>query len=101
MNWTPCSYVKCRSRQPGIFTPIIRFYAKDVPKSLMPPGHAVVSGVMLCNNCAQTANVHEIVSDRRWQEICTHLSVAGATPPDRDSIELLLGTPKNQKMLGS
>lgn len=89
MKFTKCSYIHCKSRHPGIYTPVIRFYAKIGPKYL-PPGHAIVYGMRLCQNCAQTAKIHDIVTDSRWKDICDKIAAAGAAPPNRDTIELLL-----------
>lgn len=94
-----CSYLLCKTGLPGIITPVIKFSPIKGPRSIgLTKGQAIVGGVMLCESCAVSAKVHEIVDDRRWADICRQIASAGGPPPDRDSLELHLGTPKGQPL---
>lgn len=62
--------------------------------AFMPKGHAVLGDLRLCESCARAAKINELISDKRWTDICYQLAAAGGEPPDRDSLELLLGRPK-------
>lgn len=97
MTFIKCSYSKCKTKLPGVVVPVASFKALNAPK-YMPPGHAIISDAMLCESCALTANIHELIDDKRWLEICRKIEGAGGTPPDRSSLELLLGSPKNQPL---
>lgn len=92
-----CAYAKCKTGLPGVIVPIVQFRAQMAP-GYMPPGHAVIGSALLCESCSLTANVHELIDDKRWQNICEQLIAAGAQPPDRDSLELLLGSPKDKPL---
>lgn len=96
---TKCSYLLCKTGLPGIIVPIIEFRAIRSAASIgLTPGRAIVGGVTLCESCALTAKVHEIVDDRRWSDICRQIASAGGPLPDRDSLELHLGSPKGNPL---
>lgn len=95
-----CSYTKCKSGLPGIIIPIASFLpapvgGKPVPP-YMPRGHAILNDMRLCESCALTADIHQMITDKRWKEICYQIEAAGGTPPDRDTLEMVLGSPKDQ-----
>lgn len=97
-----CSYAICKTGLPGIVIPVASFLplpvdGKPVP-AYMPRGHAVMSDLRLCESCALTARVQFLVHDKRWAEICRQIAAAGGSPPDRESLQLLLGSPKNQPL---
>lgn len=95
-----CNYPKCKTGLPGLIIPVATFLPKpidgqQVPK-YMPRGHAVMADLRLCESCALTADVNVLVNDKRWTDICHQIAGAGGTPPDRDSLKLELGSPKDQ-----
>lgn len=90
-----CSYVKCKSHLPGIIIPIASFKALNAPP-YMPRGHAIMQDLRLCESCALTAKIHELVDNKRWAEICRQIDAQGGTPPDRASLEMVLGSPKDK-----
>lgn len=95
--FTACSYRFCRSGLPGIVVPVIQFKALNAP-AYMPPGHAIISEALLCESCALTAKIDELVTDKRWAYISAQLAAAGAQPPDRDSVKLMLGARKDKPL---
>lgn len=97
MTFIKCSYVKCKTALPGIVIPIASFKALNAPP-YMPRGHAIIVELRLCESCALTADIHQMVDDKRWQDICLKMEAAGGTAPDRSSLELVLGTPKDQPL---
>lgn len=92
---TTCSYIHCKTGLPGIVVPIAQFKAKNAP-AYMPKGHAIIGDLRLCESCALTAKIDELVTDKRWAEICHQIKAAGGAEPDRDSLELLLGAKKDK-----
>lgn len=94
-----CSYTLCKTGLPGIVIPIAAFRAKNAPK-YMPQGHAIMENLRLCESCALSAKVHELVDNKRWKDICNQIAAQGGTPPDRDTLELILGSPKDQPLPG-
>lgn len=55
-----------------------------------------MSDLRLCESCALSANIHDIVNDTRWKDICHKIHAQGGTPPDRETLKLELGWPKDQ-----
>jgi hypothetical protein len=92
-----CSYPGCKSGLTGIVIPVASFKALNAPK-YMPRGHAIMQDLRLCEACAPHASIHKLVDDRRWQDICRQLAAAGGIPPDRNSLEMLLGTPRGESL---
>ena len=55
----------------------------------MPPAHARIFELLLCEECASKANVHDIVNNRRWAAICKPFEDANLPLPDRNSLKLI------------
>src|SRR5258708_34433367 len=85
-----CSYVKCKTGLPGVVIPVVSLRAMNAPP-YMPRGHAVLKELRLCESCFVSADVHMIIGDKRWKDICEKISLQGGPkvqPPDRDTLEL-------------
>lgn len=63
----------------------------------MPEGHAILANLKLCESCALTAKIHEMIDNKRWAEICKQIEAQGGTEPDRSTLRLMLGVPKGSE----
>lgn len=97
-----CSYIHCKTGLPGIVIPIGTFLPKPLdgmpPPSFIGRAHAIMSDLRLCESCALTAKIHELIDDKRWQNICDQIKAQGGPPPDRETLELEFGSPKDQPL---
>jgi hypothetical protein len=97
-----CSYVHCKTGLPGVLTPVATFLPKPIKgkpvPSYMPRAHAIIGNLRLCESCAMSAKVHELINDKRWSEICRQIEAAGGATPDRASLELALAATKGTPM---
>lgn len=92
-----CGHSKCKTGLPGIITPIAAFKATKAPP-YMPEGHAVLQDMKLCESCALTANIHTLIDNKRWAEISRQITAAGGAEPDRKTLRMVLGAPKDQPL---
>lgn len=95
LNWHRCSYRNCKTGLPGVVIPIAQFKAMNAP-AYMPTAQAVLEDMRLCESCALSADIHDIINDKRWKDICHQIAAQGGTPPDRSSLTLHLGWHKDQ-----
>lgn len=91
-----CSYTLCKTGLPGVVVPVATFLPKN-PPPYMPRGHAFLSNLRLCEGCALTADVHQMVDNKRWKDITDQIIAQGGEPPDRDSLKLMLAAPQGEK----
>lgn len=60
------------------------------------PAHVFINELKLCENCAQIAKVHDLITDKRWIEICKVFTDQGAPIPRRDNMQLLFKKEQRQ-----